>query len=122
MRNRFFATVGKMLGNKIVVFSKSVKMCLVVATLFYMLKMICSLDFSPYARMDGCTPFRKPPKMPYHKIKFFRDIFFIFSMVLFCFLGARFLICYMVKISFESLTIIFSSGIWWFLFISAVLL
>ena len=41
--------------------------------------------------------------MPYHKIKFFRDKTFIFSMVLFCFLGSRFLIFDMVKIFFISL-------------------
>jgi len=78
-------------------------MRLVVATHFYMIKMDYFLKFPPYARMDGCTPFWKPSKMPYHKIKFFRDKTFIFSMVLFCFLGSRFLIFDMVKIFFISL-------------------
>ncbi len=36
LRNHFFETFKKKLGNKRVVFLKSVKMCLVVATLFYM--------------------------------------------------------------------------------------
>lgn len=57
MRNHFFATVWKTFGNKRVVFSKSVKMCLVAATLFYMRILRYSLEFSPYARMDGSTPF-----------------------------------------------------------------
>lgn len=56
LRNRFFETIDKHIGNKRVVFTKNAKMCLVVATYFYMINIVYLLDFIPYARMDGCTP------------------------------------------------------------------